>query len=285
MTRPVSAARRRAVHRHGARVSRCALLCFSLLLATASSGCVTSASLSQANSFVPQFDCPTAKLGNATGGYRLEGCGKIAFYHCSELRYSGQQRGRRLYEEQTVGNRPAVFWVPQGPLQGQAFRPTREGVDQSTTPRQCTFDSERPMSETELAAERERVTPSEAELAAMRGADQAKLGGRAKFQNGQLEVLGTSVESEYLLLSLRSKQALELNSECRMTGIVDATPLTIKAVRQRSAHELQLLVHANDLRGLETSTRFFGSVCGVRFDLDERARRDLAKYALTLSRS
>ena len=65
-----------------------------------------------------------------------------------------------------------------------------------------------------------------------------------------------------------------------MLGFLDGTVLTIEAVRQRSPHEVQLVVPARELRGLDTSTTFFGSVCGLRFDLDERARRTLAKFEL-----
>jgi hypothetical protein len=139
------------------------------------------------------------------------------------------------------------------------------------------------MSATESDAALARLTPSADVDDARHRADQATVRAKVAFQGGQLELLAPPGEpTDYLLLSLHGKQAVHLDDKCRMHGFLDGTVLTIEAVRQRSAHEVQLVVPARELRGLDSSTRFFGSVCGLRFDLDERARRSLSRFELAL---
>jgi hypothetical protein len=98
---------------------------------------------------------------------------------------------------------------------------------------------------------------------------------------GEVELLTTpGGGSDYLLLSVQGSRSIKIDETCRITGVVEGTPLTVEAVRQASPREVQLLLRSAELRGLEGSSRFFGSVCGLRFDLDERARRTLAKHEL-----
>jgi hypothetical protein len=232
-------------------------------------------------SFAPQFDCASARMGPAPGGYRLEGCGQIAFFHC-RWAASEQLRGERPRNAYSRMY-PAVFWTPQRAPDGNGFAATREGVDQSTTPQECTFESQREMSEQEKAAELARLalSPAAERLRANAHASGAKVRAKTAFMGGQLEIVTAPVVGpDHLLLSVQGKQSLKLDDTCRITSTVEGTPLTVEAVRQTSPHELQLLIRSAELRGLENSSRFFGSVCGQRFDLDERARRTLAKYEL-----
>lgn len=234
-------------------------------------GCaLTSASLS--HSQAPQFDCESARLAQAPSGYRLEGCGKMAFYHCTRVR-----QGRSVPSP----HRPAVYWTPHGPPRALSFRAAREGVDQQTTPSECRLESERAMSIEEQAAESARLTPTAEVSAAMRSAPGATTLARARFRGGSIALLAPAAElSEHMLMSVHANEAVELDDGCRLSGFVDATPLTIGAVRQTTPHDLQLIVRSGEMRGLENSTRFFGTVCGVRFDLDDGARRTLGKFEL-----
>jgi len=244
-----------------------------LLLFTLAASSCAGVRLGEGSS-TPQFDCASARLAHEPGGYRLEGCGQIAFFHCSVVRAGERQRVKPL---------PTVYWTPQSTPEAGQFRATREGVDQSTTSGDCVLSSQRAMSVAERDAALARLTPSAAVDATTHAADAAQVRARVRFQGGQLELLSPSNGPfEHLLLSLHGKQPLHVDNKCRMSSFVDGTWLTIEAVRQRSAHEVQLVVPARELHGLSGSTRFFGSVCGLRFDLDERARRDLAKFELAL---
>ena len=231
-------------------------------------------------SFAPQFDCATARMAPNPGGYRLEGCGQIAFFHC---RWAANERLRGEQPRNAYSRvYPTVFWTPQhAPDGGDEFVSTREGVDQSTTPQDCSFESQREMSGQEKAAEVARLSPSPAAERVMASARGAKVRAKARFMGGEVE-LSTTPEggSDHLLLSVHANRPIKVDETCRITGVVEGTPLTVEAVRQTSPREVQLLLRSAELRGLESSSRFFGSVCGLRFDLDEQARRTLAKHEL-----
>jgi hypothetical protein len=141
------------------------------------------------------------------------------------------------------------------------------------------------MSEQEKAAEVARLAPSAAagRVMASASARNAKVRAKVHIMGGRVELLSTpGAGADHLLLSIQGNESFKLDETCRIHGIVEGTPLTIEAARQASPNEVQLLLPSAELRGLETSSRFFGSVCGHRFDLDEHARRTLAKYELAL---
>jgi hypothetical protein len=245
------------------------------LLLCALAACGASSQLVPA-SFAPQFDCASARLAPSPGGYRLEGCGQIAFFHCFRSTDDRSSGGRRV--EYSI-QYPTVFWTPQHAPAGDQFVATREGVDQSTKSANCALESQREMSEPEKAEELARLRPSDAVERAMGASRSASVRAKATFTGGRVELLSAE-DATHVLLSVQGKRPVELDDTCRITAIVEGSPLKVEAVRQRSAHELQLLLRAEELRGLEQSSRFFGSVCGLRFDLDARARRTLAKYEL-----
>jgi hypothetical protein len=212
-----------------------------------------------ANAFVAQFDCPVSTVRSSPGGYRVEGCGTIAFYHCSQPHYRSDWLYPRYRENAAVG----MF----GDL-----------VDLALTPGDCFLEHQR--SALYPRTGRTEQTVDRAALNVITPAEHARVRGRVRFLGGQLELLAIPGKyPDHVLLTVHGDHRLHYD-DCQPQILRDGRPLLFTARRAREPYDMLLVVPAEQLRNLHQAARMGGYVCGLRFELGERERQALESFEL-----
>jgi hypothetical protein len=238
--------------------------------------------------YTAEFACATPDALESPDGFRIEGCGQVAFYHCDWSRdaHSTGSHGRVCSTGQagcpsSVADRYARAIEPDCVL--EHVRPMTAEEQLAAARRQQPKIDE--AAEKQRAADRQRVL--EAERAAGFAAARKSLTARPDSLQPlcQVEADGLHIElarladhASFVLLRFTTPRELS-PAPCRPTIVLDHQILRTETIDHHSAHEAAFLILAAELQGLDHSQHFRGVVCGVDFDLDEPARRKLAGTA------
>jgi hypothetical protein len=202
-----------------------------------------------ATRYTAEFACPSPHVMRSPGdGYRVEGCGKVAFYYCDQHRRCQLEHSRELTDqERTVAGK----------------RQAARGDDAAGDER---LDEQLRTAASALAAAR-------ASLDANPDARQAL--GHVESDDWRMEIVSMPGNASFLLLRFSTRQELS-SGPCRPTISIDNHIVRTEAVNAHSAHEASFLLEAGPLRNMRAPQPVRGVVCGATFSLDEAARRQLA---------
>jgi hypothetical protein len=237
--------------------------------------------------YADEFACAEPEATESSDGFRVEGCGQVAFYHCNW--------SYRPYSPATVPSNPACPANRAGCPSSFSARVSRESEPD------CLLEHVRPMTTTEQLAysqrrqgkassvavaqrvaeeQRQVAADHEAEFTAARSALSARTSeaqplSQVEADDGHIELERVPADAAHVLFRFTTPRELS-SAPCRPTLVRDDQILHAETIAQHSEHEASFLVRAADIQGLDQSQRFRGVICGVDFTLDESARRTLA---------
>lgn len=214
-----------------------ALLC---LLA----GCGAALESSQVRSrFSTLFQCDASRTFREAGGYRVEGCGRVAYFRCFDT------NSHHHHDHNLAG---VIF----------------EGLFSSDT---CVLEH---TTEAPRRALRERP----AAVVAHKTRRGVAVRTQILLAGGSLQLLGRPLEhAEHALLTFHGRSRLG-PAPCTAQLYHDGVSIPIEQIRRASEYDVQLLIRVAALRGVEHALRFAGEACGKAFALDEHARTTLALF-------
>jgi hypothetical protein len=207
------------------------------------------------------FSCQAAASYGVAGGYRVEGCGRVAHFRCfdtNSYRY-------HHYHHQSLGT--AV---------SEAL------VDGMFSPDTCVLEytSEEP---------RRPLREEPAVVASRKTAKGPVVRTRIQLPGGYLALTGKPLAyAEHALIRLHSTDRLP-SAPCSARLYHDGVPIPVEKIVRPSAYDVQLVIRVETLRSADRAVRFAGEVCGESFELDQNARTTLglfeARFREELARS
>ena len=238
--------------------------------------------------YTAEFACATADAIESLDGFRVEGCGQVAFYHCSWSR-----------DTLSSGSHHPACATGQAGCPSSVADPYPRAIEPD-----CVLEHARPMTAEEQLAAARREQPKIAEAADNQRATDRQRALEAEQATGfdaarksltarpdalqplsQVEADGVRIElarladdASYVLLRFTTQRELS-PAPCRPTIVLDSQILPTEKIDHHTVHEASFLLRGADLLGLGRSQHFRGVVCGVEFALDEPARRTLASSA------
>lgn len=201
-----------------------------------------------------QFACASPEVTQSPDGFRVEGCGQVAFYHCEWLEHQHRcvlEHARSMTEQERLAT----------------VKRAQAGLDDAVAVQDA--EERRRKLDVEFANARRLLAARPGELQPL---------GQVKGDDWRIELARLPDHAAFVLWRFSTERAL-LPAPCRPTIVGDGRILTAEAIAQHSSREVTFLLTAGDVESLGTSERIRGVVCGVPFSLDEAARRQLASLA------
>lgn len=223
--------------------------------------------------FGADFDCPSASVFPSPGGYRVEGCGKVGFYHC---------QGDPQHDPEMFGPTDPQR-SPGDVLFDNFFTSVMSAVK---APTRCWLESEPEDGATSarVASRGRRSAPHQAASALQAPVRDAPVSTLLMLGGGRLALSFDPARStEYVTLHAMSER-VALHTPCRPQLLHDGVSLVVGAVQHPANNELLFVLSRTQVVALRHSVRVDGHLCGLRFSLDSAARQTLAAFASALSR-
>lgn len=194
------------------------------------------------------FHCPPASIEPESEGYRVEGCGRVAHFHCFAVDGDDEFEDHRLGEA-----------IMESIIEG------------ALVPETCILEH------TEMVAH-PVLSPESALVAAAPVDPSAVVSSRLLVRGGYLAVLGrASRNRRRALLRLRSAAPLAA-APCDVTLRRDGSTIPVRGTLRANDYEVLILIDSRDLRDLGHAEEFAGNACGFAFELDASGRQELGDF-------
>lgn len=231
------------------------------------------------------FDCPHAHVRGERGGYRVEGCGRVAHFACFESNDHGSFASRRdkgfgqallddLVDDATIPDDCVMEYterVDPNPPAGSV-----SAASAAKPPLRLTA-SPPPANPTPSAGQ--ATPPWPASPAPLGLPTNGKLESRVLVHGGSLVLQGLPAKfPDHVATTIRSAEAFR-EWPCTASLLLDDAVVPVKSVVRHSAHEARILIPARALWNVRSARRFTVRVCGSELDVDVGGRQELATFA------